>query len=68
MSAPPLFDDPEVVRRDLTKLFLRLSEDPSDLRRTLEGLGEALSLIATQIPLAERGDARLVWNREPEEQ
>jgi len=67
MSAPPSFDDPEIIRRDLTRLFLRLSEDPGDLRRTLEGLGEALNLVATQIPLAEPGDKRLLWKRGPEE-
>lgn len=64
-------DDPlhpeDYVNRELTRLFIRLSEDPGDVHRVLRGLADAVNLLAMRVPVAtHRKQRRLVWFEDPE--
>ena len=54
----------DYIDRELTRLLRRISEDPGDIRRLLQGLARALELGAERIPAAEEGDRVLVWRSE----
>ena len=51
----------DYVERQITKILIRISEDPGDVRRLLAGLAAALELVAERIPPAKEGDHELVW-------
>lgn len=51
----------DYVERQITRILTRVSEDPGDVRRLLEGLAAALELVAERIPAAKEGDQELVW-------
>ena len=54
----------DYIDRQITRILLRSSEDPGDVRRLLQGLARALELVAARIPIAKEGDRALVWTNE----
>ena len=67
MKRPPITDVPNAVDRELTKIFLRLSQDPGDLRRVLLGLAAALKLTAIKLALQGSNNQRAVWDDDNKE-
>ena len=65
MSQPPFESEHERITRELGRTLLRTSEDPGDLSRVLRGLASVLELLASLVPPARPGRARLEWRDDP---